>query len=287
MTVNWTVPRLLLTARAASEHLILTVSTVCTFQVPADTIRPMNALPATAPSQNGALDIAAALADPTRHGIYNAIVEAAGEPRTVAEIADRFSLHPNVARMHLQKLVDVGLVQSGVRKSVKGGRPARVYRVSEHAANLHFPPRDYQALATITLQALIEVVGQDAGALDRAGVELGHEEGRRALKRDNLDPGRADIETIVGSLRTTCAELGLFPLIEILDDGSVRLDVRNCVFRELSSRYPAQVCRLHSAILQGLLEEYLTAFELESVPGIYDGSGNSCVFTVHFSSPKR
>lgn len=245
----------------------------------------MTSQAATAPTQNGALDIAAALADPTRHAIYNAIVEAASDPRTVTQIAEQFSLHPNVARMHLQKLVDVGLVQSSVRKSPKGGRPARVYRVSERAANLHFPPRDYQTLATVTLKALMEVVGQDAAALDRAGRELGHEEGRRALKRDNLDPGRADLQTIVESLRVTCAELGLFPLIETLDDGSVRLDVRNCVFRELSSRYPKQVCRLHSAILQGLLEEYLSVFRLESEPAIYDGSRNSCIFTVRFGTP--
>lgn len=237
-------------------------------------------------SQAGALDISAALADPTRHAIYNAIVEAAGDPRTVAHIADQFSLHPNVARMHLQKLVDVGLVSSGVRKSVKGGRPARIYRVSEQAANMHFPPRDYQALATVTLRALLEVTGADSGALDRAGLELGREEGRQALQRDSLDPGRADMATIVESLRSTCADLGLFPTIEVLEDGSVRLDVRNCVFRELSSRYPEQVCRLHSAILQGLLEEYLTAFSLESKPGIFDGSGSSCVFTVHFSAPE-
>jgi predicted ArsR family transcriptional regulator len=246
----------------------------------------MNAHPTAAPSQSGALDIAAALADPTRHAIYNAIVEAAGEPRTVTQIAEQFSLHPNVARMHLQKLVDVGLVRSGTRKSSKGGRPARVYHINERAANLHFPPRDYQALATATLQALMAVVGDDAGALDKAGIELGHEEGRRALKRDSLDPETADMEAIVGSLRVACAELGLFPQIDVLQDGSVRLDVRNCVFRELSSRYPEQVCRLHSAILQGLLEEYMSAFTMESLPGIFDGRANSCVFTVHLDGPR-
>jgi predicted ArsR family transcriptional regulator len=233
--------------------------------------------------QNGSLDIAAALADPTRHAIYNVLVEAAGDPLAVVDVARQFSLHPNVARMHLQKLTDVGLVQSASRKSDKGGRPARVYRVSERAANLHFPPRDYETLAAVTLRALMELADADPTALDRAGKELGREEGRRALKGGNIDPTTADLDSIVESLRTTCANLGLFPVVEAESDGTIRIEVRNCVFRELSSQYPAHVCRMHGAMLQGLLEEYLSALDFESAPAIFDGSGRACLFKVRLA----
>lgn len=241
--------------------------------------RPSSSIPTTEQT----LDITSALSDPTRYGIYQSVVDAAGEPLTVAEVAQRFSLHPNVARMHLQKLVDVGLVSSDTRKSQGGGRPARIYRVSERVANLQFPPRDYQLLAGVTLQVLRTLSAEQPEVLERVGYDLGREEGRRALRQEGLDPGSRDLDTLLESFGRTCAALGLFPRIDREGEGGVHVEIRNCIFRELSTRYPELVCTLHTAMLRGILETYLEEFELDARPAICAGE-NSCLFSVTISA---
>lgn len=47
-------------------------------------------------------------------------------PRTVKEIADEFSIHPNVARAHLELMVEAGFLWTETRRRDKG-RPAKVY----------------------------------------------------------------------------------------------------------------------------------------------------------------
>src|SRR5665811_312644 len=228
------------------------------------------------------LDITGALGDPTRYAMYRAIVDAAGEPLTVSEAADRFSLHPNVARMHLQKLVDVGLVVADIRRTKGGGRPARIYTLSKRVANLQFPPRDYQLLAGLALSVVDTLTAETPELLDKVGYELGREEGRRALKRDGLDPGHHEVNALLDSLTRTAVALGLYPRVDRHADGSVDLEVRNCVFRELSSQHPDLVCRLHTAMLQGLAEEFVATFQLEGKPAISAGAA-SCRFTLRLS----
>ena len=59
------------------------------------------------------------------------IAERPGEDVTVAEIAARFGLHPNVARMHLAKLEQAGFLATDFRRTSGGGRPAKLYRLSD------------------------------------------------------------------------------------------------------------------------------------------------------------
>ena len=76
------------------------------------------------------LKITSVLADPTRYEIYQYITRKHQEV-TVQEIADAFHIHPNVARLHLTKLEDVNMLVSETKKTGKGGRPSRLYRLSD------------------------------------------------------------------------------------------------------------------------------------------------------------
>ena len=73
---------------------------------------------------------------------------------TVQEIADQFSIHPNVARLHLSKLEDVNMLVSETKKTGKGGRPSRQYKLSNEVIQLHFPYRDYQLLSKIAIETM-------------------------------------------------------------------------------------------------------------------------------------
>ena len=61
---------------------------------------------------------------PTRAAILSSLLSS--EPKTVKQIADHFHIHPNVARAHLDLMVEAGFLACETRRRNKG-RPAKVY----------------------------------------------------------------------------------------------------------------------------------------------------------------
>ncbi|HSL96893.1 MAG TPA: helix-turn-helix domain-containing protein [Thermoleophilia bacterium] len=197
-------------------------------------------------------ELAAVLADDTRYRVYRSIAESPRDEVTVADIAERFSLHPNVARMHLAKLEQAGFLDTGLRKTSAGGRPARLYRLSEKVLTFGFPPRRYELLARLALGVLTE--GGDRPGIEAACREMGVAEGRQALGTAGGPP--ADRQTAAALVARVAEEQGLLPEVE-WDDGSLHLTVRNCAFQELSGADPELVCAMHRAFLAGVLEVVL------------------------------
>ena len=194
-------------------------------------------------------ELAAVLADDTRYGIYRAIAERPGEDVTVADVAESFGLHPNVARMHLAKLEQAGFLATGFRRSSGGGRPAKLYRLSDRVITFGFPPRRYDLLSRLALDALAAGGSRDDAV--RVCHEAGAAEGRRALSfeaRPPADPAQA--AELVGRV---AEEQGLLPLVSWKGD-TLEVVVNNCTFRELSGADPDLVCAMHRAFLEGVLE---------------------------------
>ncbi len=61
---------------------------------------------------------------PTRAAILSLLLRSGA--KTVKEIADAFQIHPNVARAHLDLMVEAGFLATETRRRTKG-RPAKVY----------------------------------------------------------------------------------------------------------------------------------------------------------------
>jgi predicted ArsR family transcriptional regulator len=61
---------------------------------------------------------------PTRATILSLLLRSGA--KTVKEIADHFKIHPNVARAHLDLMVEAGFLATETRRRTKG-RPAKVY----------------------------------------------------------------------------------------------------------------------------------------------------------------
>ena len=61
---------------------------------------------------------------PTRAAILSLLLKSGA--KTVKEIADAFQIHPNVARAHLDLMVEAGFLSTETRRRSKG-RPAKVY----------------------------------------------------------------------------------------------------------------------------------------------------------------
>jgi predicted ArsR family transcriptional regulator len=61
---------------------------------------------------------------PTRAAILSLLLRSG--PKTVKDISDAFAIHPNVARAHLDLMVEAGFLATETRRRDKG-RPAKVY----------------------------------------------------------------------------------------------------------------------------------------------------------------
>src|SRR5213592_3310309 len=125
---------------------------------------------------------AKALALPTRSAILAHLLTSG--PLTAKEVADEFSLHANVARAHLDLLVEAGFLATGVRRQGKG-RPAKVYFTWEGEMGaltdwepVVVRPSPYRMIAAI----LIRIVEQmPRPAIYAIAEEVAKEEGHKLM----------------------------------------------------------------------------------------------------------
>ena len=143
--------------------------------------------------------VTSAFGDPTRRDIYLAIRKTP-DGVTAADVAERFALHPNVARHHLEKLsaggyvtVDVGRAD-GARAA---GRPSKRYRVPEHDSTLSFPPRRDDLLATLLARALDVLPPDQAEAMAE---EVGFEYGRTLAERMAPSEGHRSVKAALATV---------------------------------------------------------------------------------------
>src|SRR5450432_1966355 len=85
--------------------------------------------------------VTSAFGDPTRRDIY-VLVRANPDGLRAAEVAAEFSLHPNVARHHLEKLASGGYLLVELSRNESAGRPSKINRAAAALdTHLNFPPR--------------------------------------------------------------------------------------------------------------------------------------------------
>jgi predicted ArsR family transcriptional regulator len=189
--------------------------------------------------------------DPTRRGIYRHL-RTAGDPLSAGEVGAVFGLHRTVARAHLEKLRDLGLVECGTRRRAGGGRPAKTYVVTGERLEIMLPPRRYERLARLLLE-LVDSSLEPAAAAVTAGA-LGRAYGADvALSLTGAgaeQPARLSPEAVIGWMDE--AGYGV-SLDEDAPPGAVAVKVSNCVYRELAVEYPGIVCRFDCGLVCGLL----------------------------------
>jgi predicted ArsR family transcriptional regulator len=205
-------------------------------QVPGDGGRP-----ATAPDWPRTRDelarLGEAFGDPTRLELYRQATDSG--PLSAGEMAAVSGLHRTVVRTHLERLVELGLLEVTLRRTGRGGRPAKLYGRGGIPANVTIPARRYRHLARGLLAALPGVAG-DETALLSAVEEAGAKEGA-AVGASSLDEAVAWLND------------GGYGAVVTNDEGRLMLELGNCVFSELAMASPAVVCAYDRALLRGLL----------------------------------
>lgn len=201
--------------------------------------------------------ISAVLADPTRYSIYQWILS---HSRAVGatETAARFGVHANVARMHLSRLVEVGLLAAHAEKTGRGGRPGYLYEPSGNAISLTtVPAREFQLLADLLVQALALMGENSKEAVAEIGRTFGRRLGREASADLEARDGAADQH--FQSCAAALQRLGVQALAVRTGEGQFSIVLRTCGFREVATAHPDQVCHLCKAMVEGITEVCLEA----------------------------
>lgn len=228
--------------------------------------------------------VSAVLGDPTRYSIYQHVLAAPG-PVHVTDVAKRFALHPNVARMHLGKLAEIGLLMVRTEKSGKGGRPSYVYTPSGSAVSLTVPARDFQLLADLLVQSLALLGEGGKEAVEQIGLTFGRRLGRQA--QEKLAPSLMAANGLSGpeALLEACAialnRLGVSAHVAVGAGGKPSLVLKSCGFQEVASSHPDQVCHLCKAMVEGVAQTCMEAQPGVTQAGTVPRGDKECVYEVN------
>ncbi len=222
------------------------------------------------------LKITNVLSDPTRYYIYQYITKR-HQDVTVQEIADNFNIHPNVARLHLSKLEDVNMLMSETKKTGKGGRPSRLYRLSEDVIQLNFPFRDYQLLSKIAMETFVGLGEAGKIALYATGKKFGTEMIEQEMKR-NQESDQLSFEQKLHFLKSAATMAGFYPEFETNEDNTkIFFQIFNCPFKEVAEEHTKTICETHYEFLRGMFEALFDSVELIEKENMLHGC-NSCSY---------
>jgi predicted ArsR family transcriptional regulator len=182
--------------------------------------------------------IASAFGDPTRRDIFLHVHERP-DGVTASEVAERFELHANVARHHLDKLAAGGYLEVSVERPGGGGagRPSKRYRPTEHEVSLDINVRHDDVLVTLLGRALEALPPEQAQALAE---EVGEEYGRTMATAMGADGPR--------SFRTAHG----FAAHAEKHGNELRIVSEHCPFGGAAVEHPV-ICAVDRGMVKGML----------------------------------
>ncbi len=208
---------------------------------------------ATSPDLDAGVNAVAALAEPARRALYGFVVSQT-EPVSRDQAAAGAGVARHVAKFHLDKLVDDGLLDFGYRRPPErtgpgAGRPAKVYRRSRREFSVSLPLRRYEFAGRLFAQAVTDAAQSGVPVtvtLARTARTAGRSLGETARRRAGPRRGHGALRDAAVQVLEEC---GYEPRCE---PGGVTLV--NCPFHSLAQDYTDLVCGMNLELLEGLLE---------------------------------
>ena len=195
--------------------------------------------------------ITSAFGDPTRREIYLFAHEHT-EGVTAAETAERFALHPNVARHHLDKLAGAGHLEvtTGRGPGAGAGRPSKRYKATAERVSLEVPVRHDDVLVTLLGKALSMLPRE---AAERMAEEVGVEYGRTMANAmgdtaDTQRSFRAALHVVADALTAHG-----FAAHAEKHNGKLRIVSEHCPFGDAAIEHPV-ICAVDRGMVKGMLQ---------------------------------
>ncbi|MCU1454389.1 MAG: putative transcriptional regulator [Acidimicrobiales bacterium] len=194
--------------------------------------------------------ITSAFGDPTRREIY-LFAHECPPGVTAAEVAERFDLHPNVARHHLDKLSGGGYLEvSVVRGGTGAGRPSKRYQASGERVALSVPVRHDDVLLTLLGRALALLPYEQAQAMaEEVGVEYGRV--MATAMGPSLD-GQRSFRAALHAVADGLTAHGFAARAE-KTGGELTIVSEHCPFGETAIEHPV-ICAVDRGMVRGMLE---------------------------------
>ena len=168
-------------------------------------------------------------------------------------MAERFELHPNVARHHLEKLAAGGYLEvSAARVSTGGaGRPSKRYRVTARPMQLEFPVRHDDLLVTLLGKALVAAAGgRGRGAWPRRSAPSTAGRWRPRVQRRRR-PGAGRSARALHTVADALTAHGFAAHAESRD-GRLRIISEHCPFGDAAIEHPV-ICAVDRGMVRGML----------------------------------
>ena len=184
---------------------------------------------------------AAALDEPIRLALYRYLRSRAPAEVGRDEAARAVGISRKLAAFHLDRLAEVGLLETSYRRlsgrqGPGAGRPAKLYQPAKTEVAITLPPRRYELAAQILASALGLRPGiSSTPSLRKAAGDFGRAVGIGA-RSAGLD------------LQDVLLEQGFD---QIKTEADIRL--RNCPFHSLSQEYRLPICEMNLAFQDGVL----------------------------------
>jgi len=196
-------------------------------------------------------------------GRRKAILEAlkgAATPQSINDLAEAAGVHANTVRFHLKRLVAAGQVEAVTSTPGVPGVPGRPPQLFAPILGMDpSGPRAYRTLAEVLVSGLAEASDPGHRAL-QIGRSWGRREAQRRPGAPQNRPSTSDhsINQLVGVLE----EIGFAPESQEAEEPS-SITLRHCPFLELTHTQSAVVCPLHLGLMQGALQEWGAAVEVD------------------------
>ncbi|MFT4051322.1 MAG: ArsR family transcriptional regulator [Microbacterium sp.] len=146
--------------------------------------------------------------------------------RTVAELVDATSLHPNTVREHLQRLIDDGYVVSATEHRTTRGRPRVLYSASDGIDSCSAVQRRRVRAAAERGDLMRRVLPHDVPELDTAALH--------------------QIDALVEDLEAA----GFDPAV---DEHELTVELTPCAHASAQSGHRDVLCGVHLGIMQSVL----------------------------------
>jgi predicted ArsR family transcriptional regulator len=203
--------------------------------------------------------VAAAFGDPTRRDIFLAVRATPG--LTATQVAQKFSLHPNVARHHLDRLVAAGYVEVEVSPREGAGRPAKRFLPAAGDLTIGFLTKRDDLLVLLLREAM-ELLGPIEA--ERMAAKVGEEYGRALAARMSPSEGQRTVRAAMHAIAETLTAHG-FAAHAVDHETTTAVVAEHCPFGVAATSNPV-LCAVDRGMVSGLLSGLCGETEAAAMP---------------------